>query len=223
MDPQLPSLIATAFALGGLHALDADHVLAVSGFSDRGRSTGYLMNFCLRWASGHGLTLIVLGTLVTSIGFFLPARVTGGAELVIGVMLLGMGIVVGVRLVREFLRHIGDHSRLQPHHHLPLQSVSTQRHHHGLPIAVGVMHGIAGSTQLLALAGTSDQHAPWLALLYIAVFSIGTLLAMMLFGLLLSKMRRSSVGSPRLSITLRVATGLLCLVTGTYMILGIAL
>ena len=54
----IPGLFTLAFGLGLLHALDADHIAAVSGLTGHRPSLKNSLRFCLRWAIGHGSVLI---------------------------------------------------------------------------------------------------------------------------------------------------------------------
>ena len=56
------STLALAFGLGLLHALDADHVMAVSGLAAKKPSFKSCVRFCFHWATGHGLALVIIAT-----------------------------------------------------------------------------------------------------------------------------------------------------------------
>jgi ABC-type nickel/cobalt efflux system permease component RcnA len=51
---------------------------------------------------------------------------------------------------------------------------------------IGVLHGTAGSAPLLALIPITQIASPWWGIAYLALFAIGVLLSMLLFGGLLS-------------------------------------
>ena len=51
------------------------------------------------------------------------------------------------------------------------------------PILVGMMHGLAGSAPALALVPVVAHGQLWMALTYLVLFSVGVLLAMLVFGL----------------------------------------
>ena len=55
---------------------------------------------------------------------------------------------------------------------------------------IGALHGMAGSAPLLALIPLTQIASPWLAISYLAIFAIGVLLSMMLFGGVLSSALR---------------------------------
>ena len=79
--------------MGLVHALDVDHVVAVTTLSVGGRpgireSTG----FCLKWSLGHGITLLVVGFVVLVVGMAVPAVLSQWAENLVGGVLLLIGL-----------------------------------------------------------------------------------------------------------------------------------
>ena len=54
------TLLMTGLGLGLLHALDADHVMAVSALSNRKPDFKRTLKFSASWAIGHGSVLIIL-------------------------------------------------------------------------------------------------------------------------------------------------------------------
>ena len=63
-----PGWFGVAFALGLVHALDADHVMAVSVFATRGHGTAQGVRAGLRWSLGHGLVLLAAGLVLVAFG-----------------------------------------------------------------------------------------------------------------------------------------------------------
>ena len=51
---------------------------------------------------------------------------------------------------------------------------------------IGLLHGTAGSAPLLALLPLAQIPSPWLGVAYLALFTLGVLLSMLLFGGVLS-------------------------------------
>jgi len=222
MTLELTTLLVTALALGSLHALDADHILAVTGLSGKFWRPAHTLNFCLRWASGHGFTLITLGVLLSTTGYLLPRSVRMSAELGIALMLLSIGALLSYQLTRDIQRHRRHHQKLPPHKHRLIPSKEGVSHSHKhTPIIIGIIHGIAGSAQLLALLPLTLIDSPLLGLSYILLFSLGTLLAMSLFGIALSGLRRRTVTRPHLAWSLRGLTIVFCLGIAAQMLANI--
>jgi cytochrome c biogenesis protein CcdA len=183
----LPGILGLAFGLGLLHALDADHILAVSSLASRDPGARRRpWRFCLRWALGHGLTLLLLGTLAWGIGAGLPVALSRYAETGVGLLLIGMGAWVWRDVRRQSLQlRFHSHRDLPRHAHWqPPALGGNPQHDHGATL-VGALHGTAGSAPLLALLPIATQQSPGPGLLYLALFSLGTLSAMLLFGGLL--------------------------------------
>ena len=187
------TILSLAFGLGLLHALDADHIMAVSGLAARRPSLRNSLRFCLRWAIGHGLTLLLIGGSVFLLGMAIPSRFSAIAEGLVGVMLIAIGLWILWELFRSRAHlHFHDHDDLprhahwHAHHGHPSQhDADAHQHPHGA-LLVGVLHGTAGSAPLLALIPLASLgHSPWLGMAYLALFSLGVLLAMIFFGGLL--------------------------------------
>ncbi|MDO8705518.1 MAG: hypothetical protein Q7J84_11285 [Sulfuricaulis sp.] len=97
MENGLLTLLSLGLGLGLLHALDADHILAVSGSigAHPGHAAG--RRFCLRWMAGHGLVLLPIGAAVLWLGMVLPAAFNTYAEGLVGLALLVIAaVLIGV-------------------------------------------------------------------------------------------------------------------------------
>ena len=181
------SIPLVAFGLGALHALDADHVMAVSGLAMRRTAPARCVQLGARWAVGHGVTLLTLGLLCYAIGHALPDHWHVYAERAVAVLLCAVGVTVLTGLAT-------GGARLRLHHHpgmtAHLHWVPAGKHHerddaadnHGA-ILIGALHGMAGSAPMLALIPTGQRGDVAGAVLVLAAFSVGVLLAMSLFGL----------------------------------------
>ena len=182
-------VISLAFGLGMLHALDADHIMAVSSLASGGHKARRAWHYAQRWALGHGLSLSLIGTCVYLLGSAIPTELSIMAERLVGVILILMGLYAILGLWRQRLHiHFHHHDGLPAHAHLhahPVGSVSTVHGHVHRATLLGLLHGTAGSAPLLVLIPIASLGSPWLALLYLLVFSLGVLLAMSLFGGLL--------------------------------------
>lgn len=184
------AILSPAFWLGLLHALDADHVMAVSGLSSMRAAFRDTLRFCGRWALGHGLSLMLIGTAVLGLGMAMPDGLSQVAEQLVGVVLIGIGAYVIQDLVRGRF-HFHQHDGLSQHAHWHTHSArqASHRHSHGA-VMVGMLHGTAGCAPLLALLPVSAAGSLWLGLAYLLSFSLGVLLAMLAFGGILGSLFR---------------------------------
>lgn len=167
------SVLVLGFVLGLRHATDADHVVAVSTIASRARSAKKAIEVGVAWGLGHALTVLVVGGAIVLFGVVIPPRLGLGMELSVAVML----IVLGAMNLSGAVRHLHDaaHTRHDPAREsapAPLPSVSLLR-----SMGVGVVHGMAGSAAVALLVLATIDNARW-ALLYLAIFGLGTIVGM---------------------------------------------
>ena len=193
MTIEMFSLLVTGLGLGLLHALDADHVMAVSALSNRKPSFTRTLAFSANWALGHGSVLIVLGLLFFGLGITLPDTIQQLAESSVGVLLIGLGLACFWQFHQEKIvlnKHTHKHGhRLIEHTHLhvdghdkKLQNSQQLKEAH-TPVMVGILHGLAGSAPALALIPAMIQTSLLEAIGYLILFSAGVLFSMVTFGL----------------------------------------
>lgn len=160
------SVLALGLFLGVGHATDADHVVAVSTIVSREASSRSAMWVGAVWGMGHTLTILLIGGAIILLGLVIPPRVGLAMELGVAIMLM----VLGVINVMGALRRVDD---------VVLDAPAGPSHRRLRSFVVGVVHGIAGSAAVALLVLSTIQHAGW-ALLYLAIFGLGTLVGMML-------------------------------------------
>ncbi len=185
MDGTTGTWLVLGFGLGLVHALDADHVMAVSVLAARGRSAREGLRAGLRWAFGHGLVLLALGVALLGLGRALPVEWARLAERGVGLTMIGLGAWVFFDLSRRRSHlHFHEHDDLPPHAHWHTHETSeVHRHEHGA-VLVGGLHGLAGSAPILAVLPAATR-SPLLGLGYLLLFGIGVALAMSIFSGLL--------------------------------------
>lgn len=186
MDGGVVSLLALALGLGMLHALDADHIMALSTLAARRPGWRRTVGFCSAWAIGHGLTLLGVGLIVLVAGWQLPERLYTSAEAAIGVVLAALGLWVWRDLCTRRLRLRAHRHGSITHVHL-VSGGDHERRAARLadhsPTFVGIAHGLAGAAPLMALVPTIHQGHVGVGLAYLALFSAGVLVNMVFFGL----------------------------------------
>ena len=97
----MTTVLTFGFLIGLRHALEADHVAAVASLVMTSRSLRQSVRLGAAWGLGHALTLLVVGGLLLASGKALPPGVAHWLEVVVGVMLIGLGADVLRRLIRQ--------------------------------------------------------------------------------------------------------------------------
>src|SRR3972149_3387584 len=77
--------------LGVKHALDADHIVAVTAIVSRSRSLLHSLLVGLRWGIGHTITLFIVGFAVLVFKLEIPVRLALLMEFAVGVILVLQG------------------------------------------------------------------------------------------------------------------------------------
>ena len=184
-----------ALFVGMSHALEADHVAAVSSMAARQTTLRDIVRTGMVWGLGHTLTLMVLAGAAILLGLAFTNGVAAWLEFFVGVMLVGLGGHILYRLIRErvhFHVHHHDHGTAHFHAHShageaidahdPAQHDLAQHDHKHKPfpvrsLLIGMMHGIAGSAALFVLTASSAA-SPALGFGYVALFGLGSILGM---------------------------------------------
>jgi len=228
----LPLLIL-GFGLGLLHALDADHVMAVSTLANQNPSIKRTLLFSLHWALGHGGLLLASGFLLFGLGLAIPENLQYWAELMVGVLLIALGLSFFLHFRKRnvsLVEHKHDdivHTHLVDENHIHTsehtQKTTANNNEEIIkvhqPIMIGVLHGLAGSAPALALipAVTSGQLS--VAITYLMVFSIGVILSMLVFGLGFSWVQQYlNKYYQRVFIVCRHAIALTAIIVGTLLL-----
>jgi ABC-type nickel/cobalt efflux system permease component RcnA len=184
MEPPLMTTLLVGLLLGMEHALDPDHVVAVSTMISRHRTLGRASLVGLFWGLGHTATLCLVALAVVLFRLRMPDWMAPVAELAVGIVLLALGASVVRGYLREKVHaHTHRHGD-EVHMHFHSHAGSEEHDHdheapsHRTPLLVGMVHGLAGSAALMLLVLTSTR-TPALGLLYILTFGIGSIAGML--------------------------------------------
>jgi hypothetical protein len=215
------NILGLGFLLGMQHALEADHIAAVSSIAARRSEIGDIVKHGLTWGLGHTLTLFVFAGAAMLLGQAIPENLARPLETAVGIMLVGLGAHLLWRLWRDrlhFHRHSHDGGVVHFHAHshagetIPHARVA-HVHAHGFrwrTLLVGLMHGMAGSAALLVLTVTQASSAT-AGLGYIALFGIGSMIGMGLLSTVIAV--PIAVSARWLTWTNRLLQGVVGLVT----------
>lgn len=180
--------LGLGFLLGMQHALEVDHVAAVSSIAARRTDVADVVKHGLTWGIGHTLTLFAFAGVALGLGQAIPEHFARSVETAVGIMLIGLGTHVLWRLWRDrvhFHKHSHGDGTVHVHAHSHAgETVPHARaphaHGHGFrwrTLLVGLMHGMAGSAALLVLA-VSQAPGVAVGLGYVALFGIGSMFGM---------------------------------------------
>ena len=113
-------ILGLGFLLGMQHALEADHIAAVSSMAARRSHVADIVKHGLTWGLGHTLTLFAFAGAAILLGRAIPETIARPIETAVGLMLIGLGAHVLWRLWRDrvhFHRHGHDDGTV--HFHAP--------------------------------------------------------------------------------------------------------
>jgi hypothetical protein len=181
--PILETITSSGFGslLGMRHALEPDHLAAVTTLLSRERSTARAawLGFC--WGLGHTIALVAVGVLLAIFEAEMPASLAATFELLVAAMLVGLGVRAMARAARQgpagplhLHRHGGiihSHAGVQPHVHFGAWTLARR------PLIVGAIHGLAGSGTLTALVLTTLPSTS-ARVTYMALFGLGSAVSM---------------------------------------------
>jgi high-affinity nickel-transport protein len=241
---QLLALAGFGFLLGMRHATDADHVIAVTTILNRSRRFMHGTVIGAIWGLGHTITVLVVGVLIIVFGIVIPPPVGLAMEFAVAIMLILLGVLSltgGMRwLVERFTPPAPLHGH--EHEHLHAHDGSDDAHAHGhahlhghgkdpgllatfgwfqlmRPLAVGLVHGLAGSAAVAFLVLTDLAiRDTGQAIVYLLIFCAGVAAGMAILTTVIGlPFLVSRTRSERINRWLTVGSGLLSLTFGLYL------
>lgn len=197
---------SSALALGFLHGLGADHLMAIATLAvntDREDRRGVHrepIRVAVRFALGHAMLLLLGAAAVLVLGWQIPELVERTGELLGGVLLILMGaftlwVVAADRLYGHAHPH-GSRGRRFWHLHFGRRDSHPAPHAHSQVAGLlGAVFAVSGLRALVLLAPSLDGGgaSSLLTLVYlVGVFAVGILLSMSLFGIVLARVLGSA-------------------------------
>jgi high-affinity nickel permease len=238
------SLLMLGFFLGMRHATDADHVIAVSTIVVRQRRVGAAAWIGALWGVGHTFTILAVGSAIILFGLVIPPRLGLTVEFSVALMLVLLGLLNLTGTLRWIQDSLGTASGpFHSHAHSHDDFVHSHRHGHGpgehghaedrtpqawldrtfgglgvynalRPVAVGLVHGLAGSAAVALLVLATVREPQW-GVAYLLVFGVGTVAGMMLITAALALPITYAAGQfAHVNRYLAMASGLLSLAFG---------
>lgn len=193
LSPELStfSVLLIGFLFGLYHAVEADHLAAVSAIVSERKSLLSATIIGGFWGVGHTISLFLIGVLVIFLKLQISESLEAKLEAVVGAMLIVLGLNALRKIFQSEKIHAhththGGHAHTHIHAH---KDEKAEKSHHFLrftprSVLVGMVHGLAGSAGLMLLV-LPTISSPAVALIYILIFGVGSIVGMMLMSLLL--------------------------------------
>lgn len=178
MDITLFSVLAIGFLLGIKHAIEPDHVIAVSTIASKSRKLWDASLAGVFWGIGHTVTLFTIGIILILMKDDISHKWSMSLEFLVGIMLVYLGIT-------SFLssRKNKQHAHLQEEHSENDQ-LNKRELSYFKSLFIGFVHGLAGSAAMVLLT-MSAVDSVWQGSLYILIFGVGTTIGMLVFTTIL--------------------------------------
>ncbi|MGE7601935.1 sulfite exporter TauE/SafE family protein [Peribacillus sp. NPDC097675] len=196
MEMSLLLVLGIGFVLGIKHALEPDHVIAVSTIASQSKKIWKSSLAGVFWGIGHTLTLLVFGIVLILLKDEIPEAWAMSLEFFVGIMLVYLGMTTLF-------------SWKKAHEH-----VQSERSTYLKSTVIGVVHGLAGSAAMVLLTMSTIDFV-WQGALYIIIFGVGTCLGMLLFTTILS-IPFVTASSKKVNRSLIRMTGVVSTVFGIY-------
>jgi ABC-type nickel/cobalt efflux system permease component RcnA len=219
-----------------------DHLAAVTPLAIESRRKSWGIG--MAWGIGHTLGMLMIGLLFFFFRDFIPIdAISEHSEQLVGLLLIGIGgwAIAKVFVKKEVGKHshphfhkienTGDYIHIHKHTHGEAHSHSEAgAHSHSHPkshqqnikaaLGVGIFHGLAGVSHLIAVLPTLALPSKKDAALYLGGFGAGTIIAMVVFAAILGAIsgKTSSSGRPKIYNMMRIAGGLVAIGIGIWWI-----
>jgi len=223
---ELLGILAFAFLLGIKHAIEPDHVVAVSTIASVSKRLWRAALTGVFWGIGHTATLFAAGFAL----YFVKEKISENSgwamslEMLVGVMLVYLGVSALITFGRDIHAHKHRHGdESHSHFHFRCERGAHEHRHrasYGKSMLIGFVHGLAGSAAMALLAMSQAKTITGM-LAYILVFGAGTVAGMLLCTTVVGIPFVLTAHRKRVNGWLTAATGAISAVYGLYYIYDI--
>jgi ABC-type nickel/cobalt efflux system permease component RcnA len=210
----------TGFIASVAHVVTGpDHLAAVTPLAIDSRKRSWKVG--LSWGMGHTLGMLLIGALFLLFKDLFPVEaVSRHSETIIGVMLIAIG---SWAIARTWVRHTHGnrphtHFHTKPflyahmHKHTHEQAgdshipegddhdhehAGPSKHHALTALFIGIIHGFAGFSHLVALLPSLALPSMAASVIYLSAFAAGTILTMVFFAVILGLVAYRSAARQR--------------------------
>lgn len=210
---QLITLLSLGFILGLKHALDVDHVVAVSTIVSQTKSLKKSSLSGAIWGLGHTTTLFLVGLLILGLKLVLPEKLALSFEFLVGIVLVVLGTDVLRKVIKDKVHLHGHKHDNITHLHLHAHNTSQSHSHTHKSFIVGMFHGLAGSAALMLLV-LPTVESMLQGLLFILIFGIGSILGMLITSTIIGLPFVFTTKFDRINNIVKTVAGTLSIVLG---------
>ncbi|GER67930.1 hydantoin utilization protein A [Weizmannia acidilactici] len=198
------SVLALGFLLGMKHALEPDHLIAVSTIVCRSKKWWKSSLAGVFWGIGHTSMLLLVGLALMLLKTEMAEKWSLSFECLVGLVIIYFGASAFLSAKR-----LHEAGHVHPHASEKLSYFKT--------LLIGLIHGLAGSGAMVLLT-MSTVDGLWQGMLYILFFGAGTVLGMLCFTTLIGIPFTFSSGRLSLNKRLVQATGVISVLFGLHYI-----
>ncbi|MEH7255774.1 sulfite exporter TauE/SafE family protein [Neobacillus niacini] len=215
------SILALGFVLGIKHAIEPDHVIAVSTIATQSKKLLRSTLAGVFWGIGHTATLFIIGIFLILMKGEIPENWAMSLEFLVGIMLVYLGLTTILSFKNLHVHHHEHDGEENLHIHSHMHDGQHKYiHHHknvsyGKSMFIGLVHGLAGSGAMILLTMSSVKSV-WEAAIYILIFGVGTVIGMLFFTTIIGIPFVFSAQKLRLNKTLTQITGVISVGFGIY-------
>ncbi|MEK7166595.1 MAG: high-affinity nickel-transport family protein [Patescibacteria group bacterium] len=239
----LLTILILGLLLGIRHATDPDHVIAVTTIVSKQRHLKLASIIGAVWGIGHTVTIFLMGAFIIFFHVVIPPRLGLFFEFCVALLLIVLGVLNLTGVLQRIMTNLNVPGFLHTHLHLHGGDPHVHIHKHmeetlenpgkktslsnfiqkfgifGLarPLIIGVIHGLAGSAAIALLILGSITEAS-IAMIYLLVFGMGTIIGMMGITTLIGvPIIISSKKYQKIDRYINVASGIISLIFGAYL------
>ena len=200
------SLFLTIYA-GFAHAFETDHLLAVSNIVSQRNSTYKSVKDGLFWGLGHTSTILLMGVIMLLLKVQVSPAYFHFVEVGVGIMLVVLGLFRLFKLKGFLSAEVVETPAAQ----MVAVTNTGFKKLHLVSYGVGMVHGLAGSGELVVLV-MLQMASLQMGMLYLFIFGIGSILGMLVAAAMFSLPFSKKIFQSRLlQVTLILLSSLLCI------------
>ena len=199
-------LFLTVYA-GFAHAFETDHLLAVSNIVSQRNSTFTSVKDGVFWGLGHTSTILLMGVIMLLLKVRVSPAYFHHIEAAVGLMLVVLGSFRLFKLKRFLSAVVVETPAAQ----MVAVTNTGLKKLHLVSYGVGMVHGLAGSGELVLLV-MLQMASLQMGMLYLLIFGVGSILGMLVAAAMFSlPFSKKILQSRLLQVTLILLSSILCI------------